>query len=247
MELSQTWELSHAQKAQVHSLVTICNTHDSIHLGYPLEEDTKHFLLYDNSGRLVSALGLFFSGPDCCECTAFTRPDCRKKGYFSLLLDAALAFLNELEAAGQEEYDLLFPVTPDCKAALGMLKALQAEYVYSEYIMERALGSERNPDSGLTLRFQENGLCAAYLDGRPVGSCRIDRQASSVFLYEVEILEPLRGQGLGTRLMESLFYQLSQTGAGLLRLQVSSANQAAMALYKKTGFRICETLSYYLY
>jgi ribosomal protein S18 acetylase RimI-like enzyme len=48
-------------------------------------------------------------------------------------------------------------------------------------------------------------------------------------------------------MLEKLFALLAAAGIKKVILQVSGDNAAALALYKKTGFRITETLSYYLY
>jgi GNAT superfamily N-acetyltransferase len=68
-----------------------------------------------------------------------------------------------------------------------------------------------------------------------------------VCLHHVEVDEAHRGQGHATCMLEKLFALLAAAGIKKVILQVSGDNDAALALYKKTGFRITETLSYYLY
>lgn len=87
---------------------------------------------------------------------------------------------------------------------------------------------------------------APYTDSDPIGSCRLlPFQNSAFYLYDVEIKKELRGKGLGKQLLSALFSQLPE--GARIRLQVSSQNQPALNLYKKAGFGITETLSYYLY
>lgn len=87
-----------------------------------------------------------------------------------------------------------------------------------------------------------------------VGSCRTTPVSRDILcLHEVEILPSMRGQGLGTALLCRLLSFLQEENRqrrepmGKLLLHVSADNPAAVALYKKTGFRITETLSYYWY
>ncbi|MBT9779145.1 GNAT family N-acetyltransferase [Clostridium sp. MCC353] len=247
MKTKQTWTLSEEEKIQIRSVVTSCCGHDSTRLSYPLEEGARHFLLFDDDGSLISALSLFFSWEDCCECTAFTLPEKRGQGCFSQLFDLALSWLEEKEEKEDAGYDLLFVTSPGCRETMNVLNAIGAEYDYSEYMMERAIKKETEPEDPIHLEFQEDGLCLGLLNHQLIGSCRLDYGCGSACLYEMEIKEPFRNQGLGTRFLWSLFPRLMENGILILRLQVTSANKAALSLYKKTGFHICETLSYYLY
>ena len=69
----------------------------------------------------------------------------------------------------------------------------------------------------------------------------------SACLFEVEIAEPFRGHGLGQAMIRQLQDLTPAIGISTLTLQVSGDNLPALRLYKKTGFHITETLSYYLY
>ena len=68
----------------------------------------------------------------------------------------------------------------------------------------------------------------------------------SVYFYGFEIKRAYRGKGYGQSFLEVMIRLLS-SDYRQITLQVSSLNTAAVALYKKTGFRITDTLSYYLY
>lgn len=247
MKTKQTWTLSEKEKIQIGSIVTACNSHDSIRLSYPIEDGACHFLLFDDNGSVISALSLFFSWEDCCECTAFTLPEKRGQGCFSQLFSLALSWLEEKEEQENAGYDLLFVTSPGCRETMIVLETLEAEYDYSEYIMERRIEKETIPEDPIHLEFQEGGLCLGLLNHKIIGSCRLDYDCGFACLYEMEIKEPFRNQGLGSRFLFSLFPRLMENGIHILRLQVTSTNGAALSLYKKTGFHICETLSYYLY
>ena len=92
-------------------------------------------------------------------------------------------------------------------------------------------------------------LCSTHT-ASPVllGTCRTSCVSDScVCLHHVEILPRFRGRGYGTSLLTRLLSSLRQAGICRVILQVSGDNKAALALYEKQGFRITETLSYYLY
>ena len=93
--------------------------------------------------------------------------------------------------------------------------------------------------------------CVFLLDGEAVGSCFLDTQEHGAYFYGFEISEPLRNQGLGTAclslFLETYFAHPNAKRFKKLFLQVSGLNQPAIALYKKAGFQITESLSYYVY
>jgi GNAT superfamily N-acetyltransferase len=68
-----------------------------------------------------------------------------------------------------------------------------------------------------------------------------------VCLHHVEVDAEHRRQGHATQMLEKLFALLAAAGIKKVILQVSGGNDSALALYKKAGFRITETLLYYLY
>lgn len=86
---------------------------------------------------------------------------------------------------------------------------------------------------------------SASLGQDPAGSCRLCRMGDTACLYCFEILPSLRGQGLGSLFLRALLSKAPALGISSLILQVSADNAPAMSLYKKTGFRVTETLSYW--
>lgn len=321
----QTAQLTQQQISEIAQLTALCQEHDRSHSSYPFEEDGAiHFLLYRrqtaDSGSeemmLCCALALlpYNSEEPAAECIAFTRPDCRRQGYFTELLNMALdAF---------EDFDILFPVSDQVPDTLATLQALEAELDSQELQMELALEQVAEPSEGpFVLLRQQNcsgdsgcsgdndcsGGCvcsgdsscsgnSGCLDGNncsgetddtaedictwvlmkpgcpdsgtstrtsfhsiPVnsedtsddtflGSCQTTPVSRScVCLHHVEILPQYRRQGCGTALLEQLAAVLKHSGVRRVILQVSGDNEASLALYKKQGFRITETLSYYLY
>lgn len=203
------------------------------------------------------------------ECYAFTRPDLRRTHCFLRLLDRL-----ERDAGEQEpEPELCFVADPSCAAAQKTLAAIGAQLWYEEHAMIwNADASPAPPQlsggaSPVSLEFTSQGLpvrfpprsgepaslperldiLARARDGQPVGTCSLYLQPPSACLFEVEIRTPFRGRGLGEATVRTLQQLAPGMGLSSLTLQVSGDNIPAVQLYKKTGFHITETLSYYLY
>ena len=253
MQQIKTTDLSDSQIHDIHRMETACQAHDSISLTFPIDEDTVYFLLYDED-VLLSALSAFFNGEDAWECSAFTLPGHRNRGYFTRLFDT---FLKD---AG--EYDVIFAADEECTDTVKTLEALEAELWYHEYLMEFFLPagmtvSSPEKESGLTF---SPGLETDILAGstefqimernHPVGNFHLSLHRDRVYFYGFEIKEELRCQGLGTAALELLLDGLTKIQKNTVKsvyLQVSGNNKPAVALYKKIGFQITETISYYLY
>nr|WP_314459369.1 GNAT family N-acetyltransferase [uncultured Clostridium sp.] len=231
-----------------------CNKHDHISLTFPLEEDCICCLLYENE-RLLSALITFFTDSDTMECYGCTLPGERQKGHFTSLLKE---LVNDYP-----DCDFIFPVYENCQDGLKTLQAMEATFCYKEHFMELSIPmSEKSiilKDSkdggGLTIsssRHSDGPICYEFLkDDSVVGTCSLDTQENNAYLYGFEIPKALRGQGLGTaclRLFLKTYVSLpGDQRKNIIYLQVSDENLPAVSLYKKAGFHIRESLSYYLY
>lgn len=256
----ETTQLTEFQKNQITRLHETCCRHDRLRLSYPLSEpDTRHYLLYPDSGSAsetepAAVLAILPYDDALAECIAFTHPDRRQSGYFTALLDAALA--------RYEDYSLLFPVSGDCTDTLAALDALDA--VLESRELQMSLDLDRKfplsfaETCTLTVLPESDGMGFYRMEaaqsaslpapGQIPGTCRTFRVSDTcVCLHHVEIAEALRGQGYGYAMLCLLLNHLTDTGYKQVSLQVSASNEAALALYKKTGFRVTETLSYYLY
>jgi len=78
-------------------------------------------------------------------------------------------------------------------------------------------------------------------------TCRLSLNGTRAYLYSLETVPALRRRGLASRFLVQLIRYLEGKGIQRICLQVSGSNEPALHLYRKTGFRITETLSYYLY
>ena len=67
----------------------------------------------------------------------------------------------------------------------------------------------------------------------PEVTCFLEPQGNSVYLYSLEVLPELRNKHLGTAFFICPPSQLAKKGFKTIKLQVSSENLPAMALYKK--------------
>lgn len=273
MDIIRTNLLSAGQADEIKELLNECRDFKGQTPFFPFEDGDLFYLLFtetnDNAaGRVLAcaaALSFFEeSGAPYAECSAFTKPDLRRKGYFSLLFDELSQDI--------EEVDLYFPVTDPEPGTLAALASLEAIRDRDEYRMELELecapslppvsfqtASARKlcgePDSCLRVQWNEteNGtfLLSFYQGGEEAGTCCLSFFEDSACFYGFEIREELRGRGLGKKAL-SLTLSLLKNGlprsdCRRLTLHVSGLNAPAVSLYRKAGFHIKESLSYYLY
>lgn len=255
MYLSKTSAPSELQLKEIARLVESCRIHDRIRLSYPSEDNgdgCRHYLLYTEDGILAAALALIELDHEFSECSAFTHPQYRRQGYFTRLFTAALEEC--------EERDILFAVCEDCPDTMAVLDSLGAELESREHQMELELPS---CDSGRTIAFPPlrhpgvtinasvsdgSAIWKLLEKGTDIGHCMLTPvSATCACLHHVEIEETLRSHGYGSDFLALLFPRLSASGIRKVILQVSDDNPAALSLYRKTGFRLTETLSYYWY
>lgn len=288
MDIIRTDRLSARQTDAIKELLNECRDLNGQTPFFPFEDGDLFYLLFTETNdeaddetvrkiqkegsalsprKLVCAAALsFFEDSDApyAECSAFTRPDFRQKGYFSFLFDELSQDI--------EEVDLYFPVNVLNEGTAAALEALGAVHDRDEYRMELDLehiqalpdvsfqassASEvcKDPASCLCARWEKLGnnsfLLSFCQSNRAVGTCCLSFFEDSVCFYSFEIEEGLRGRGLGRKAL-SLTLSLLKSGIPLpgcerIFLHVSGLNTPATALYRKAGFRIKESLSYYLY
>lgn len=249
--------LTPAVKAGLIRLFQICQTKDAYCPSYPEDGDVFFFLREkEQDSDFAAAFILFHLEEDLWEVTALTHPAFRQKGCFRQLLDAAEeSFPNA---------DFVFAVPPKAEPAASVLKAIGAHYWYAEHVMAMDAPDFLTP-SGETVSpscqiqwpdgcrtSPGDDISACFYDNQTLtASCRLNFSAgtegSACCIYQVLVPEVLRNRGWGFRFLTALISCLIQKKVRHFLLQVSGDNLPAMALYKKTGFRITETLWYYLY
>lgn len=117
----------------------------------------------------------------------------------------------------------------------------------------RELTQQDSPSNPIDLRWDEEnaGGCrgfAASVDGQEVGWGQVHflPQKNIAYLRWIYIDEKRQHQGLGTRIMQTLFQNLFQTGIRRFDTDTALNNSAAQGYYEKTGFsRKGITRSYY--
>lgn len=268
MKINHTTLLSRKELEDIRIIWDMCRGKDGITLSCP--EDADRYWLLEEENRPAAFIAVYEMEETIWECYGFTRPDCRNRGYFSALLEQVCQWS---EGCGQP--DLCLVTDNRCPAALAVLHHLEAEPWSEEHMMEYVI--PENPTIGLSRTEQGDPLelhmeegtdhqivsawasgsgrsyaCQVSGSGRSHAcqasvTCRLSLSGSTACLYSLETVPGLRRQGLATRFLTQLIPLLAETGCSRLRLQVAGSNTAALGLYRKTGFRITETLSYYLY
>lgn len=256
MKILSVNSLSPCQKEQVARLVQTCCHHDKQQLSMAEDADS-YYLGYDNH-TLAAAICFYRQQEDLWECSAFTHPDYRRLGFFTALLDAAEEELEAEEKQSGCSIQFLFAVHPSVKDTQKSLEALGAEFWYEEHIMELSFVNDENPsgcrkktaadDSPFTIQPDHNGFCICNSSHQKIGEFfTAPAGEGKICFYGFEIQEALRHQGLGSACFPVILDFLKETSCRSILLQVSGNNAPAFSLYKKTGFRITETLSYYVY
>lgn len=257
---TKIYRQSHLTAMQIQSLNALlasCRQNEPLHLGLP--GDGSLFFMACDGEAILSCLIVCKVEETLWECYALTRPDCRRKGLFAALLE-------NLCQTAPDDTELVFLLDHQSPDALAAFSALEMELWRTEYQMEYAIPSRRKkqisspacPFPSLQKeKFQDEEsrgwLFSVALpenpslpSANPVGRCRVYAYGNNRFyLCQVEILADFRRLGLGTWLIERVIDTLPECAQ--VFLQVAADNTAAVNLYKKTGFRITETLSYYLY
>lgn len=83
----------------------------------------------------------------------------------------------------------------------------------------------------------------AWLGTRPVGiyDCILEGEVPEI--DGLGLIKVMRGKGLGRELLHSILDLLGREGYSRCKLKVSTANQAAFALYRSEGFTVTEKYS----
>ena len=151
MKIQTLNRLNEKQLKKVSALLYACRDYEPLTLTPPLENHCFSpdipifYLLYENN-ELISFLSLFLPNRYEGEVMAFTHPMARQRGYFTRLWNEVLEQLDDY----MEEMDLLFVTDGQSPDALAALEAMEGEYQYSEYIMEKGMDSSSPASAGDT-------------------------------------------------------------------------------------------------
>ena len=132
-----------------------------------------------------------------------------------------------------------------------LIKALKEEnkieLVYSEYMMKRSFFTEDVCQEAMILNIRKEEDTIVCENEEKSFFCRLlpYEEKDSFYLYEVEVVENLRNQGIATNCLKQLFSDLVQkNGEVTIYLQVGSYNEPALHLYQKLGFELSEEICY---
>ena len=96
---------------------------------------------------------------------------------------------------------------------------------------------------------QNRAVCHIYVvrtaDRPVVGFCAFWLVVDEIHINNVAVLPDLRGQGLGTALMNRVFEEARRLGARRATLEVRASNQGARRLYERLGFYAAGTRRHY--
>ena len=264
VQIIETEILSQMQKSQVRRLWQLCREKEPV-TQEPFTDEGENtaaglpcFYLYykrDSHGEynLVSFLSLFIPDGNYAEGQGCTAPQERGKGYFSLLLQRAMAHLEEADiplylvsdrksadacafirkrglAAAWEEWMM--------EACAGKLRLLSVRHDTGKYRLEQAQkeGGENEGEG-------ESWILLEKKQGRRLGFCRLSALREGVYLYDFVIEEGERRKGYGRLFLKLLGETLDAEKTVLL--QVGTYNEPACRLYEGCGFSVRESLVYY--
>lgn len=144
MKIQILSHLNEKQLKKVQALLTACKDYEPVTLTPPLTAEgcfdpglPCFYLLYENH-ELISFLSLFLPDQFYGEVMGFTHPMARQRGYFKQLWNEALIKLDNYI----EDMELLFVTDGNSADALAALTAMEGEYQYSEYILEKDMAAD---------------------------------------------------------------------------------------------------------
>ncbi len=209
------------------------------------------------------------------ECIAYTHPVFLGQGYFSLLLKEASLICGErdilfpvnslfedteavMEAIGADcvnvEHKMFWKYDPDDPDDSCPESSLKCKV---PLIFTCKVSYEKDPDDDTG---EKNDIILNYTfyetsqnpDCSPAAKCMVrlhfaHRDSFHASFYDFHVNELCRGYGVGESAFYHVLKDLILRDCTTIALHVSGNNYPAISIYKKAGFRIIETLYYYMY
>lgn len=204
MKIQVLTGLNEKQLRKVQALLKDCQDYEPVTITPPLAADSCFqpgfpcfYLLFENQD-LISFLALFLPDQYYGEAMGFTHPMARRRGYFKQLWNEALDRLDGYI----EDMELLFVTDGNSPDALAALKAMEGEYQYSEFMMEKEMAPVSENTTKLQIKpaegHQAGGcvpfhLCPVQFSAQTLAQCTdiheaifLDgRSASEAFIREI--------------------------------------------------------------
>ena len=118
----------------------------------------------------------------------------------------------------------------------GIISSGQIDYMLAQMYASEVLRQE----------IQSEGICYDLLlvDGKPAGFASYGPTSESgvMKLHKLYLMPALHGRGLGSRLLQHCEREARMAGAHRLILSVNKRNTQAVAVYKRNGFVIAESV-----
>lgn len=147
-----------------------------------------------------------------------------------------LVFMNQADFADFKEHSLMSFANEQVKSG-----AYEKENAIAR---TRKYFDELLPDD---LNTKEHKIFTVYKDEYKVGTLWVrvfeKSHALRAFVYDIELFEEFRGQGIGTQTMEALNEYCKEMGVDTINLHVFGHNKRALSVYEKVGFK---TTNYYM-
>jgi ribosomal protein S18 acetylase RimI-like enzyme len=86
------------------------------------------------------------------------------------------------------------------------------------------------------------GYAFVCLEDGPDDTFRVGERYAEI--YSLSVAESARGQGIGTRLLDFVDWELARRGVAETKIAVMAGNEAAQRLYERRGFRLAESVLY---
>jgi RimJ/RimL family protein N-acetyltransferase len=120
------------------------------------------------------------------------------------------------------------------------LDTVARERRYLAFLEAPPIESTRSFVLGMIARGQPQFV--ALSDGDVVGWCDVSRHERPIYAHVgtlgMGLLQPFRGQGIGTQLIRTTLAAAQAAGLTRIELSVYENNASAIALYKKIGFAV---------
>jgi [ribosomal protein S18]-alanine N-acetyltransferase len=95
------------------------------------------------------------------------------------------------------------------------------------------------------LQSEGSHCIVAEIPGTITGFILTERSAEFAHVITLDVLIPFRRQSVGSKLLEAAEREASARGAAIMYLETATTNKAAIALWKKHGYREAGTIANY--
>ncbi|PLR69052.1 GNAT family N-acetyltransferase [Bacillus sp. UMB0893] len=271
--------LTSSEQIEIQELQRECEAADLIKLKLNWEmlrnrrgNESNDFLHYED-GKLAAFLGVYHFGNKV-EICGMVKPEYRRKGIFSNLMNASLASCKERKVR-----EILLNAPANSEAAKGFLKTIPSEFSISEYQMKWS-ETEAAYDESVTLRpsapedlaveIMLDVKCFGLLEqeaadhyqsikreedqdfhmieykNKTVGKMRVSHSNQEAWIYGFAILPEYQGKGIGRKALKNVIRKEHGNGYSIF-LEVEAKNAHALKLYESCGFKAFHVQDYYLY